>query len=432
MLKTSADRVLGHAGSSGCRGSPGTGRDGRLDLGRAVHWRELRHELPISIPDAFTYARARGESATSRRGRFRGAAGQGGAIGGYVFHPFDEFGFDELRRAGLSRTDLIDEVVVRAARPGSGLPRRSSQRRSRCSPPIGCGRPASRSGSTRLSSTTVGRSSHRPSSRGSGERRRRRPPGWGWRADLLRRAVPGAGGVLKVDGLPLTSEAVKAAIAAVFVAHGAAADEFIVSHGAQAAVGHEMGSGELRAGEPIVDRSVAARRRLRLCFADMTRTFVVGPVPDEVARWHEHCLEALERSRAALGVGVRGVELFDLVCDLFEAAGYATERAKAEGEMLDHGFFHSLRPRRRPCCPRGAVPRHLRAAADRRRRRRHARARPLPAWGRRRPARRSRPRHRRRRRDAHRLPDRPGALTARRVLAEQCGHRCEPSSAIVQ
>ena len=30
------------------------------------------------------------------------------------------------------------------------------------------------------------------------------------------------------------------------------ADEFIVSHGAQSAVGHDMGSGAIAAGEPVV------------------------------------------------------------------------------------------------------------------------------------------------------------------------------------
>ena len=33
------------------------------------------------------------------------------------------------------------------------------------------------------------------------------------------------------------------------------------------------------------------------CYADMTRTFVVGEVPAEVAEWHRLCLEALERAR---------------------------------------------------------------------------------------------------------------------------------------
>ena len=42
------------------------------------------------------------------------------------------------------------------------------------------------------------------------------------------------------------------------------ADEFIVSHGAQTAVGHDMGSGPIAPGEPIVHRPLPARPRVRL------------------------------------------------------------------------------------------------------------------------------------------------------------------------
>ena len=44
----------------------------------------------------------------------------------------------------------------------------------------------------------------------------------------------------------------KLAIQDAFTQHGCTADEFIVSHGAQSAIGHDMGSGEIQAGEPIV------------------------------------------------------------------------------------------------------------------------------------------------------------------------------------
>jgi len=39
---------------------------------------------------------------------------------------------------------------------------------------------------------------------------------------------------------------------------------------------------------------------------------------------------------------VRGVELYDLACDVFEAAGHPTQRTKAPGEILDHGFYFGL------------------------------------------------------------------------------------------
>ena len=106
--------------------------------------------------------------------------------------------------------------------------------------------------------------------------------------DLLRRSAANGDGALEVDGRPLTSERVKSAIAAAFLENGATGDEFVVSHGAQAAIGHHMGAGPLRAGEPIVI-DLWPRDNESACSADMTRTFVVGEIPDEVAEWHRLC-----------------------------------------------------------------------------------------------------------------------------------------------
>ena len=37
-----------------------------------------------------------------------------------------------------------------------------------------------------------------------------------------------------------------------------------------------------------------------------------------------------------------GRSVFDGTCDIFEAAGYKTQRKKEEGKPLEEGFFHSL------------------------------------------------------------------------------------------
>ena len=51
---------------------------------------------------------------------------------------------------------------------------------------------------------------------------------------------------------PVTCERIKQEIERVFSAHGVTGDEFIVSHGAQAAIGHELGSGPIAPGEAVV------------------------------------------------------------------------------------------------------------------------------------------------------------------------------------
>ena len=74
----------------------------------------------------------------------------------------------------------------------------------------------------------------------------------------------------------------------------------------------------------------------------MTRTFVVGPAPDKVREWHALTKEALDTAKALIVPGVECQCVFAAACDVYEAAGYATQRTKADGEVLDHGFFHGL------------------------------------------------------------------------------------------
>jgi Xaa-Pro aminopeptidase len=84
-------------------------------------------------------------------------------------------------------------------------------------------------------------------------------------------------------------------MAQTFAAHGSTAEEFIVAPGAQGAVGHDMGSGPIHAGVPIVV-DIWPRDNESFIFCDMTRTFVVGDVPDDVREWHRLCKEALDRA----------------------------------------------------------------------------------------------------------------------------------------
>jgi Xaa-Pro aminopeptidase len=159
--------------------------------------------------------------------------------------------------------------------------------------------------------------------------------------DLLRRAAQNGGDLLEVDGQPLTVERVKIAMSEAFVRNGATADEFIVAPGAQGAVGHDMGSGPIRAGVPIVI-DIWPRDNESFVFCDMTRTFVVGDVPDEVAEWHRLTKQALDRAIADIRAGADGRAIFDGTCEIFEAAGEPTQRTKEPGTALSDGFFHGL------------------------------------------------------------------------------------------
>lgn len=144
------------------------------------------------------------------------------------------------------------------------------------------------------------------------------------------------------DGL--TSEDVRAAMQAVCEEHGCdLTGDAIVSHGAQAAVGHESGHGAIAAGEPVVV-DIWPRDRSSRCYADMTRTFVAGggEPPAELAELWRLTRESLERVYAEVRAGADGRRLFELSCEPYIEAGRPTQLTKEPGVALEEGYFHSL------------------------------------------------------------------------------------------
>jgi Xaa-Pro aminopeptidase len=159
-------------------------------------------------------------------------------------------------------------------------------------------------------------------------------------AELLAAGEP-RNGALVLDGEPLTCERLKAAIRAAVTERGAIAEDMIVSHGAQTAIGHDRGSGAIATGEPVVVDLWPFDPESG-CFADMTRTFVVGEPSKALGAWHRLCVDALERAVQAVRPGVRGRTLHELVCELFHEHGHPTQLSKRPGEVLRDGFFHAL------------------------------------------------------------------------------------------
>jgi Xaa-Pro aminopeptidase len=159
-------------------------------------------------------------------------------------------------------------------------------------------------------------------------------------AKLLRAAEP-ADGVLHAGGERLTSERLKEAIYEALSSHPVTCEEPIVAHGPQGAVGHERGSGPIPPSEPVVI-DLWPQDTASACFADMTRTFVVGDVPEEIRQWHSLSERALARAKDAIRPGANGREPFEAVCELFDEHGFPTQLSKEAGSTLEEGFNHSL------------------------------------------------------------------------------------------
>ncbi|AWB26999.1 M24 family metallopeptidase [Halococcoides cellulosivorans] len=153
----------------------------------------------------------------------------------------------------------------------------------------------------------------------------------------IHEAAIDASGRLALDGDPLTSERVRAAIHVELVRAGCTPTDTIVAGGPQAGDPHERGSGPLRAGDPIVI-DVFPRDDASHYHADTTRTVVRGEPSDRIQEWHALVDEARAAAIEAIEPGVSGAAVHAAASDVIEAAGIATLRTDPETEV---GFTHS-------------------------------------------------------------------------------------------
>ena len=116
--------------------------------------------------------------------------------------------------------------------------------------------------------------------------------------------------------------------------------ETIFSQGRDAGIPHSRGdaSAAVRASVPIVLDIFPADRQSGYFF-DLTRTFCVGPIPDRLAKIHADVLGAWSAAAEAMQAGKKASDYQRLVCDFFEARGYATTRSNP---TTNDGYVHSL------------------------------------------------------------------------------------------
>jgi Xaa-Pro aminopeptidase len=308
-----------------------------LIYGDTMRSPEMRHEVPVPIPDPFLYAEKDGRRIAILHSleipRVREDAPQ------LEILPLEELGIDELLAEGKPYWQAELEIAVRACRE-LVLER----------PAVPPGFPVAHADFLRENGIEViverdlfndrRRSKNATEIAGIRKAQRACEAALDASRELLRRARANGAG-LEVDGEPLTCERIKRVIEDVFADHGVEGSDMIVSHGPQTAVGHNMGSGQIAPNEPIVF-DLFPRDKETGCYSDMTRTYVVGEPSDEVKEWYTLVKRALETSTAGVKPGVNGRALFELVCDQFHEAGYKTQLNKDPGEVLEDGFFHSL------------------------------------------------------------------------------------------
>jgi Xaa-Pro aminopeptidase len=307
-----------------------------LIFGDTIRSPELRHEVPLAVPDPFLYVEHDGSRtvviSSLEIARVR-------ELEGVEVIPHEEVGEHELIEQGVPREEIPIQASLRACQK-LGV-------RQAVAPPTF---PLEFADLLRANGIEVtadraffaGRRRVKNPVELDGIRRAQRAceAAMDGLREMLRSA-DASDSVLMLDGEPLTSERIKRAIGDVFISHDMTSDEFIVSHGPQSAVGHEMGSGPIAPREPIVV-DLWPRDRRTACYADMTRTYVVGEPPDELVEYHRLVLEALQRAIDSVKPGIPGRDLFVQTCELFQEHGYPTGLTKEPGQVLEEGFFHGL------------------------------------------------------------------------------------------
>jgi Xaa-Pro aminopeptidase len=297
----------------------------------------LRHEIPIAILDPFLYAEVGGEPHIMCHAleRERLAA----AVPGARLIDISELGFYELLESWSSRDELYLELLSRAVD-------RFGVREAIVDFdfPLGVAERLRADGvALTVDDDTIKRRRRVKSDAELGGIRRAQKAaeaGMAAAAASLRAAAP-IDGTLHFNGGPLTAEAVREAMRNACWEQGALLGPETIVASVWQGYGHEPGSGPLPANLPIVV-DLWPRDEASACWADMTRTFVVGgEPPDQVLRQEQLVMEAIEAARSAIKPGVTGRELHALSCEVFEREGYRTQRT-GPGDDPNEGFQFSL------------------------------------------------------------------------------------------
>ena len=151
--------------------------------------------------------------------------------------------------------------------------------------------------------------------------------------DAVRKADVSENGGLIFEDEPLTSEKIREIMHEAFFRMGLDDKDTIASCGADTALPHAKGEGQLFANQPIV-LDVFPRDIETGYFADMTRTISKGKPSDEICRMYDTVHEAKELAVSLIRAGVSGADVHNAAADYFTKKGYVTAGTS--------GFIHSL------------------------------------------------------------------------------------------
>jgi Xaa-Pro aminopeptidase len=152
-------------------------------------------------------------------------------------------------------------------------------------------------------------------------------------------------GVLWLDGRPLTSERLYARAQLLLGEMGFSCPDMIVAGSPECAMPHFRGEGPIAAGAPVIIDIFPSGRSSHY-HGDLTRTVVVGEIPEEIRRMHASALQALDAGIESIRAGVPGRDVHHAVCQVLVDRGYGTTTKGYEGPeggaKMNHNTGHGV------------------------------------------------------------------------------------------
>ncbi len=140
---------------------------------------------------------------------------------------------------------------------------------------------------------------------------------------------------------PLSSKHIRDSIEHKLYKDGFLALNTIVACGSAAADPHMLGSGPLRARQPIVF-DIFPCSRDTLYYTDCTRTFFKGEPTDAIVALYETVREAQEGALEKIRSGIDGFDIYTWVQEYFDKKGYPTNTQRSPVYGFIHGLGHGV------------------------------------------------------------------------------------------
>jgi Xaa-Pro aminopeptidase len=152
-------------------------------------------------------------------------------------------------------------------------------------------------------------------------------------------------GTLWLDESPLTSERLYARASLLLGEKGFTCPDMIIAGSPDCAMPHFRGEGPIKAGAPVII-DIFPSSRTNHYHGDLTRTVVVGEIPDEIRRMHAAVLQALDAGIESIKAGASGRDVHNTVCQVLVDRGYGTTTKGFEGAeggaKMNHSTGHGV------------------------------------------------------------------------------------------